>query len=382
MRVEKLRVYLLEIILIIFLFFILFASNIVSKMELAVLLIVYYLILIYFLKKKDKKSIFEKKTFLLMTIFGLVYLAIFYAIGLYVGFEKNKYIFNLKNVVNVFLPIAVIIVVSELIRKRYLSQEVKVLIKGRRVDFSSFLVFVIMTLIDLAIYNGMYNLNRLDDFLLVLGFVFFSSLSCNLLFNYLSNRYGPKGVISFRLITILSLYVLPIIPRLYILMRTFLRILFPLILYFVFESIYAKENYATGIENRRKNLFFTAVVFIILTLFIMLISCQFRFGIIVIGSNSMTGTINKGDAIIYEKYEDQQLYKGDIIIFNYNGIKTVHRIVEVRNINGTLGFITKGDANASRDTEFRSQNDVIGLVKLKIKYIGLPTIWLRSLFQN
>ena len=34
----------------------------------------------------------------------------------------------------------------------------------------------------------------------------------------------------------------------------------------------------------------------------MLISCKFKFGVLVIGSGSMTGTINKGDIVLYETY--------------------------------------------------------------------------------
>lgn len=381
MKVEKLRVYLLEIIMIMFLFFILFASNIVSKLQLSLIILIYYLISFFLLKKQSIKSIFEKKTLILMIIFGFIYLAIFYLMGIYVGFEKNKYLLNFNNLLNIVIPIVLIIVISELIRRKYLSQNTEITIRGKRINPSSFLIFLMMALIDLSIYIGMYDLSNLDDFLLVTGFIFFASIACNLLFNYLSSRYGAKGIIAFRLITTLPLYTFPIIPKVYILMRTFLRILVPLILYFIFETIYAKENFATGTADRRKNLVLTIVVFIVLTLFIMLISCQFYFGIIVIGSKSMTGTINKGDAVIYEQYENQRLQRGDIIIFDYNGIKTVHRIIEVRSVNGKPAFITKGDANVSRDAKFRSQDDIVGVVKLKIKYIGLPTIWLRSLFK-
>ena len=71
-----------------------------------------------------------------------------------------------------------------------------------------------------------------------------------------------------------------------------------------------------------------------MSLITMLISCQFRYGILVIGSESMTGTINKGDAVVFESYEGQLLQTGQIIIFDYNGIQTVQRIVEIKKING------------------------------------------------
>ena len=95
----------------------------------------------------------------------------------------------------------------------------------------------------------------------------------------------------------------------------------------------------------------------------------------------MTGSINKGDAIIYEKFKNQDLKKGQVIIFSYNNIKTVHRIVEIRKVNGEYRLITKGDFNKNKDGGFRSNKTIEGVVKLRIKYIGLPTLWFRSLFK-
>ena len=68
-------------------------------------------------------------------------------------------------------------------------------------------------------------------------------------------------------------------------------------------------------------------------------------------------------------------------MFIYNDIKTIHRVVEVKNINGQMRYYTKGDANKEYDSGFRIAEDIDGLVKVKIRYIGLPTLWLRSLFE-
>jgi len=46
-----------------------------------------------------------------------------------------------------------------------------------------------------------------------------------------------------------------------------------------------------------------------MVLITMLISCQFKYGILVIGSESMTGTINVGDAVIYESYNNETIKK-------------------------------------------------------------------------
>ena len=382
MRREKLEIYLFELIMIIFLFFILFASSIINRIVLSLILVAYFIISYFLFRRRSIKSIYEKKTLILMIIFGLFYVSIFYLLGLFFGFEKNKYFFNIKNIVNVFIPTTITIIVSELIRKKYMSQDTVLVYKGKKINPSWYLILVMMVLIDLLVNVGIYDISIMDDFLLVTGFILFASISWNLLFNYMVTRYGEKGIIAYRLIITLPLYMFPVIPKVYILMRSFLRMFIPLVLFIFFESIYKKKDFAALRDKRNRNIIITSITFVLLTLYIMLISCQFKYGLIVIGSKSMTGTIDKGDAVLFEKYEGQELEKGQIIIFEYNGIKTVHRIVDIKKVNGEVGYITRGDANKNNDSEYRRVDDIEGIVNIKIKYIGKPTLWFRSLFKK
>ena len=95
----------------------------------------------------------------------------------------------------------------------------------------------------------------------------------------------------------------------------------------------------------------------------------------------MTGTIDKGDAVIFEKYNDQEIQKGQVIIFDYDGIQTVHRVDEIKIVNDEYRYYTKGDANEKRDESYITKDKIDGLVKFKIKYIGYPTLWIRSIFS-
>ena len=132
-------------------------------------------------------------------------------------------------------------------------------------------------------------------------------------------------------------------------------------------------------QRKSRNSFLLGML---ITLLIMLISCQFRYGILVIGSGSMTGTLNIGDAVIFESYDDQKIVEGQVIIFDYNGLDTIHRVVEVKNVNGEYRYYTKGDANKRRDADYATEEEIRGLVRLRIKYIGKPTLWVRSLFSK
>lgn len=381
MKKDKLKIYVLELFLILFLFFTLFASNINTRWLITVFLVIFMFIVKYLIKKRGIKSVYDKQVLILMLVFSLIYLGVYYALGLHYGFVRSKYYFG-PSVINIIIPTIIIIVTSEIIRNILLSQDGTINIRGHKVNISVFLVYVALVLIDYILYAGIYNLYNINDFLSAIGFVLFASMSNNLLFNYISKRYGKKSIILFRLITVLYIYIIPYQPDVYLFLRTFLRMLYPFVIYLVLEKTYAKSSFAVSFKDKKKNILWTLVLLVVVTLMIMLISCQFKYGIVVVGSESMTGTIDKGDAIIYERFDDnERIKKGQVIIFQYNGIRTIHRIVEIKNINGVIRYYTKGDANKDYDAEYRTIDDIDGLVKVKIKYIGRPTLWLRSLFD-
>ncbi|MBR4231247.1 MAG: signal peptidase I [Bacilli bacterium] len=382
MKKDKLRLYILEFVLIVVLFFTLFASYIETRWFLATFLLIFMFIIRQLIKKRGIKSIYDKQVLLLMLIFALIYLGVLYALGLHFGFVRSKYLFTIRNIFNIIIPTIIIIISSEVIRVILINQNMVIKIKGHKFDLSLVLIYLSLVLVDYNIYAGIYNLNKLDDFLTAIGFILFSSMANNLLFNYISKRFGAKPIILFRFITILYIYLIPYQPDVYLFLRTFLRILYPFIIYLIFEQTYARSNLAIAYKDKKKSIIWTCFIFGFITLMIMLISCQFKYGIMVIGSESMTGTIDVGDAIIYEQYnKNSKIQKGQVIVFYYGNMSTIHRVVEIKNINGEVRYFTKGDANKSYDSGYRTEADINGLVKLKIKYIGWPTLWLRRLFN-
>lgn len=381
MKKDKLKIYVFELLLIIFLFFAIFASNMFNRITLAIILFIYTIVVCGIFKNKKINSIYSKQIFIWMIIFAFIYVSLFYLMGLYYGFRHTKILFSIETLFKYIIPIMVIIVSSEVIRKVFLMQNGKVRIGKLQVNLSTILCYIMMVLIDFIVYNDIYTLSKLDDFLIALGFVLFASLSCNLLYNYISIRYGEKSIIIYRLITILYVYIIPIVPDIYIFFQSFLRMLYPYLIYILLEKNYSKFDFIISYNDKRKQIVGNTILIVVLTLFIMLISCQFRYGILVVGSESMNGTINKGDAVIFEKYNNQNVKEGQVIIFDYNGIRTIHRVDEIKKVNNINRYYTKGDANKERDFGYITNDKIYGLVKLRVKYIGYPTLWVRKLFS-
>ena len=375
MKNDKARIYSLESILVFSLLLALFVPNILkSRLIVAVFLALYAGITFFLIKRRSKFSIYQRKELLLLVLLAIVYLIIFYMFGMYVGFKPATVKFSFGNIFKYILPVTVIIWATEFIRTRCLTEKTKV---------SLILTFAFGVLVDLIVYANIYQMESLNGFLLILGYVFFASCSTNLLYNYISSRFGMKSVVIYKLITTLYVYFIPVVPDLYIFFSTFIRMVYPYIIYVVFENMFAKVRKENAILVNKKQGIFSAILVGVMIIVVMLVSCRFLYGILVIGSGSMSGAINKGDAIIFKQYKKTDNLKvGDIIVYQKEDIKIVHRLIEVKKVNGQYHFYTKGDKNQEADEGFVLEDDIMGVAKLRIKYIGLPTLYLREMFER
>ncbi len=82
-------------------------------------------------------------------------------------------------------------------------------------------------------------------------------------------------------------------------------------------------------------------------------------------SDSMKPTFKKNDMIIVKEVDDiNSLKKGDVITFwtiiDGKKVKNTHRIKQVVDENGTISFITRGDANDLDDSYNVYGGDIIG----------------------
>ena len=99
--------------------------------------------------------------------------------------------------------------------------------------------------------------------------------------------------------------------------------------------------------------------------------------IVAVESNSMVPIFQKGDILIIQNVPENELKKGDIIVFSVPGqaVPIVHRVIE---INSDSTFQTKGDANNGQLPFEKSigYNQVHGKEILIIPYLGWVKIGL------
>ena len=337
------------------------------------------LLITYVYIRKYRKFYNENKDTLIFTIvFFISFLAIYYLLGLFGAFENN-YASILNNYIekSEILIVILIIIISELIRPIVLNK----IYKKEKITINIILFIIIYILIDMKISVRTQSFSSIKQFYILLGMVILPSLSKNILLNYLTKNKKTKTSIIYRLINDLYIYLLPITPVMNIYYESIIFIVFPYLYYIVYSMFFVKHSIKESqkiksISNRVLNLVYI-LIFLLITA---VVSGCFKYFMLSIGSESMKGTIDKGDAIVLHKIDSKKLEKGQIIAFEKDGSIFVHRIVEkFSDDHGTM-FITKGDANRTKDMWVVYETDIKGVYDFKIKYIGYPSVWLSEIF--
>jgi len=344
-----------------------------SKIVAACLLVPLTVLTILLVKKRSTLSIQKKEVLLLSVIIGALYAILIQLTGIFFGFYKNPYFVTPKILLMTLLPLVVIIVATELIRAVFLAQ---------KNTFASVMTYLSCVLAEILAFSNLAGITGFNQFMDLVGLTLFPALSANAYYHFVSRRFGALPNIAYRIITTLYVYFLPNVTAMSDALLACVKIFLPLILFALMSALFEKKKKFA--LQKRKHL---SVVGVVLTMivgaaFAALVSCQFRFGALVIATESMTGEINKGDMVIYERYEDQTIEEGQVIVFLRDGNKIVHRVVDIEHIGDEIRYYTKGDANNTWDVGYVTDGEIVGTTRTKVAYVGFPTLWLRELLEG
>lgn len=371
MKSEKVRLYTIEITLIIFFLLAMIFNNVITRPVIAIVLLVFMVISKLLIKSEKQTLTTSTQITVLLIGIGLIYVILLYMLGIFTGFYTSTVQLSIWSIWNYIIPYIVIIISAENIRKTLLLKEGK---------YSKAIVLVMMVLLDVIINTNIYSLNTVNDYFVLVSFIIFASIANNLLFNYIILKHrNAEAIIIYRLITTLYSYILPVSPDIYIFLECIIKMVVPYLVYMILERIYGSKKVTISVTQRKKDRVITIVYYIIIVIIAILVSCKFKYGVMIVGSGSMTGTLNKGDIIFYEKYgKNDEIEDGQIIVFNKDDMKIIHRIIEQKLMGTEIRYYTKGDANQNKDDGYRERKDIIGQVKARIPYVGYLTLWVND----
>lgn len=344
-----------------------------SRIAAALVLLPASVLLFWLCPKRGIPSYNRRMVLLLMTVIAALFVLLHYLTGISYGFSYTEYPFSFKNVITIILPIVLIVVTTELMRGVVLAGECMP---------ATILFYLASVVADVMIFSGIVGVLSFNKFMDLVAQTFLPAILANVMYNYMSRRYGALPNVVYRLIITLYPYIIPIIPLTPDSFVALIKLILPIGVYLFIDLLYEKKKKYARTRGRVLSGVLTAVVVILLVGLIMLVSCQFTFGLIVIGSESMSGEINKGDAVLYERYDDQTIEVGQVLVFNKGKTLVIHRVIDIKKINGEVRYFTKGDANDTPDGGYITDKDIVGLTNLKIPLVGYPTIWIRNIFET
>lgn len=353
-----------------------FISNIFSSLGLILFLGIVLAVLIYLFGFDRRIQINEKKVMINIVIYLLIYFLITYILGLFVGFNKTVYSYSFVNLTKNIIPTFIIIVLSELIRFQLVKKS-----NNKYAIIGSAILFV---LIDVVISYKAYNFAIADEVREFIGLVLLGSISKNTFLTMSACKTGFINNIVYRIITEMYIFIVPIVPAFDIYIKSAILIVLPLILCFIIvNTIKIKKNDKKTVHNGKTKIL-GLCMFILLILIVLLNSGFLKYQSLTVGSNSMMPYMSRGDIVIIDKLTNEEMLniqEGDILVFNYKKKMVAHRVYEVIKKNNTVYFRTKGDNNEQVDANIVGVEEVLGVSKVRIKYLGLPSIWLHDLIE-
>lgn len=309
-----------------------------------------------------------------ITVISLLYIIIYYSLGLVVGYTNNPYATDINGIIINLFSLLLIVCIKEYIR--YLFMNVR--IRQHRILYYT-LVFIVFLIIDISLINIIKTSNLLNlwvNELLV-------PVIINLLMMYIVYVSDYKAAVVFRIIMIMPTLIFRVIPDYNWFAVIIFNIIFCLVTYLLIQYTLNKMDNSTPLHLTSK---FHPTRWIVSTIIIFIVisfgAGFFNVKPVVILSGSMEPSIKPGDMVIIDTADINDITKGDIIEFKVLNNSVIHRVVKIVYENGNRRYITKGDANKKEDKYIVTDSQVIGKYIFNIPYIGYPTYLIKNIVNT
>ncbi|MCF0126188.1 MAG: signal peptidase I [Clostridia bacterium] len=317
-----------------------------------------------------------KKAILEYTIIAiLVYIITYMLSGLVVTFGKNPYNTTIKGLIVNLWRYGTVIVAKEYIRYKLINNVYE---KDKTLICILISVAYILIELELSKFVGrQLTLYFIVKYLFQIGLPIIAK---NITFSYTARYCSCMPSIYYLLLTNLYYWVSPITPNTPWIMTSIVDTMIPLVLLLYIRYTKNKLN----IFRKKEDIINSDPRSIIPLIILVVLAIWFSIGIfpvkpVAIASGSMYPQIHVGDVVIIKKCNANDVTVKDIIEYRKDKETYVHRIIEKNQKDGSYTFITKGDNNNTPDSDPVLENQLIGKVILRIRYIGYPAIWLQKI---
>ena len=309
-------------------------------------------------------------------MFLMVFLILYYLFGIVIGYAKSNNYLTLYGLTVFIIPTILKIVFKEHLRKLILT-------KSGNNKFLIIYTVLLFIMIDVLPALSMLKMSNMHDVFIFIALVLLPSITFNISATYINMKVGYMPVIIYLLIFSLYQYIVPIVPNPSEYLKAIIDFILPILILFKVRKIvnkYSDEDKEID-RNYKKSAIILLIIPIILTIIIIyFVSGYFKYYALAIASGSMNPVFDRGSVVIIEQVNDKydnynKLKEGKIIAFKAEKNTVVHRLIRIVNVGDEIFYYTKGDANKKEDDYLIKKENIIGIVKFTIPYIGYPTVW-------
>lgn len=320
--------------------------------------------------KKLKKEIIEYSF-----IAVLAYIITYLTSGLFITFGSNPYSRTIIGILTNLWVFATVIIAKEYIRYKLINN-----VYEKDKTKIAIAISTVYILIDLGI-KKFFTTQLTSLFIMeIIAQNLLPLIAKNILYSYTAINSNYLPAVIYEIGTNLYLWLSPILPNAPWIMVSIIDSVIPIILFlYIRYEKNKKDIFRTKekIINSNPRNIIPLVICIILAIW-------FAIGIfpikpVAIATGSMEKELYVGDVAIIKKCKANDIEEGDIIEYQMDGYTVIHRVTKKTQKNGRFTFITKGDSNDNEDLQPVTQEQIIGKVIFKVRYIGYPAVWIHNL---
>lgn len=310
-------------------------------------------------------------------VFILFYIVIYFCSGLLFGYAYTPYSHTIisicKNIWRIIVPIICMEITRDICVNKNKNSKLFVVICT--------IIFIVLELnIDSLIISSKTSKELFENICsIVLPLIFM-----NVMYTYYCMKGSFKLVLFYRLPLELLFLIVPVFPNHDWFVKACFGMIMPVLFILILRRVSDERGLRTEKKRQKESLLGYIPFFGICILLVLFMVGAFKYEPVAIVSNSMVPVFSRGDVVIYEKVSDSALKNienNSIIVYNKDGKYVVHRVIEHWLDSNEVLYLTKGDANNGDDGIPVKTNQIIGIYKLHVKFVGYPSVWLNDLFN-
>lgn len=370
-------IYIFELILLIFI--IMFKIFFVDKnstylLEINILFWLIFGVFVYLCYGFSRDNSFLKSSSIrIVVIIILLYFVINFLLGFVLGFTNNY----IGNVLSILKKVSLYIIMFSFMEiTRYM------ILKKNISKLSIVLLTIEYIILNIIIGINGYNLSGYKQIFITVSSIIFPMIANEFLYTYMTKNISFWPTLIYKILIELYIFVLPVLPTLGNYIISVLGLLVPFLTFLeIRKNIHYRDKYFEyGKKTLKKSVI--AITFVFIIIIVSLTSGIFKYQLVAIVTNSMSPTYERGDAVIINKKEANEIKVGDVLAFNMGYGIITHRVTKINVENNVYTFTTKGDYNKLTDEYIITNENVIGTVDYILKYAGYPTVFVSELFER